>query len=250
MNELDAIIEHDPAIAAQIIRYANAPFFGNQGQIKTIKQAVMTALGFEGALNMALGIAVLGNLQGSGKSCIDLHAFWRHAVYAATLSQAIARKTRIEGVIQGTAWLAGLLQNIGYLALCQDFQPELEKVKMKKRQYPDLQATEVEERVLGISHAEVGLHLLRSWHLPDEIITAVFEHHNVSYVGEHAAYANIVLIANRMLTQQGIGDEPLGLAPFGILQMLSLSEEQLEKIMNEIMDSRDGLDTMGNHLAA
>ncbi len=250
MDELDMIIEYDPAIAAQLIRYANAPFFGNQGQIKTVKQAVMTALGFEGALNMALGIAVMGNLQSSGKSRIDLHGFWRHAVYAAALSQAIAKATGIKDVLQGTAWLAGLLQNIGYLALSQNFQPELEKVKLNQKQNPDLQATEVEERVLGISHAEVGLHLLRSWHLPEEIITAVFEHHNVSYVGEHAAYANIVLIANRMLAQQGIGDEPTVLAPLGILQMLSLNEKQLENIMNTIMDSRDGLDTMGSHLAA
>ena len=248
--ELEGIIEQDPAIAAQIIRYANAPFFGNQGQIKTIKQAVMTALGFEGALNMALGIAVQSNLQSSGKSCIDLQAYWRHAIYTAALSQAIARQTRFGDVIPGTAWLAGLLQNIGYLALCQNFQPELEKLKVQRRQYPDLLPIEVEERVLGISHAEVGLHLLRGWHLPEEIVTAVFEHHNVSYVGEHAAYANIILIANRMLAKQGIGDEMLGLLSPGILQMLSLSEEQLEKIMNKIMDSRDELDTMGSHLVA
>jgi len=250
VGKLEAIIEQDPAIAAQIIRYANAPFFGNQGQIKTIRQALMTALGFEGALNMALGISVLGNLQGSGKSGIDMYAFWRHAVYAAALSQAIARQIGLKGVTPGTAWLAGLLQNIGYLALSRDFQPELEKVKIKRKQHPDLIATEVEERVLGISHAEVGLHVLRAWHLPEEIVIAVFEHHNVSYVGLHAAYANIVLIANRMLANQGIGDETLGLVPPGILQMLSLSEEQLEKIMHDIIDSRDGLDTMGNHLAA
>jgi len=250
VDELDTIIEQDPAIAAQIIRYANAPFFGNQGQIKTIKQAVMTALGFEGALNMALGIALQSNLQSSGKSCIDLHAYWRHAIYAAALSQAIAKQTDLSGVIPGTAWLAGLLQNIGYLALCQNFQPELEKLKKQKRQHLDLLPTEVEERVLGISHAEVGLHLLRGWHLPEEIITSVFEHHNVSYVGEHAAYANIVLIANRLLAKQGVGDEMLGQVPPGILQMLSLNEEQLEKIINKIMDSRDGLDTMGSHLAA
>ncbi len=251
MAELETIIEQDPAIAAQIIRYANAPFFGNQGQITTIKQAVMTALGFEGALNMALGIAVLGNLQGSGKSsCLDLHAFWRHAVYAAALSQAIARQVGIQDVIPGTAWLAGLLQNIGYLVLSQNFHSELEKIKIKRRQHPDLLITDVEERVLGISHAEVGLHILRAWHFPEEIVSAVFEHHNVAYVGRHAVYANIVLIANRMLAQHSIGDETLGLAPPGILQMLSLSEMTLERIMNGIMDSRDGLDTMGNHLAA
>ncbi|NOZ36747.1 MAG: HDOD domain-containing protein [Gammaproteobacteria bacterium] len=250
MAELEIIIEQDPAIAAQIIRYANAPFFGNQGQIKTLKEAVMTALGFEGALNMALGIAVLANLQNSGKSCLDLHAFWRHAVYAAALSQAIARQVGVQDVKPGTAWLAGLLQNIGYLVLSQNFQPELGKIKTKRGQHPDLLVTDVEERVLGISHAEVGLHVLRAWHFPDEIVSAVFEHHNVSYVGKHAVYANIVLIANRMLAQHSIGDETLGLIPPGILQMLFLDETRLEKIMDEIMGSRDGLDIMGSHLAA
>ncbi len=250
MAELELIIGRDPAIAAQIIRYANAPFFGNQGQINTLKEAVMTALGFEGALNMALGIAVLGNLQNSGCSGLDLHAFWRHAVYAAALSQAIARQVGVQDVRPGTAWLAGLLQNIGYLVLCQNFQPELGKIKSKRRQHPDLLVTDVEERVLGISHAEVGLRVLRAWHFPEEIVSAVFEHHNVSYVGEHAVYANIILIANRTLAQHSIGDETLGLIPPGILQMLSLSEAGLKKIMDEIMGSRDGLDTMGNHLAA
>lgn len=252
IEELDAIIEQDPAIAAQIIRYANAPFFGNQGQIKTIKQAVMTALGFEGALNMALGMAVAGSLQGGsgGDRGFDRAAFWRHAVYAAALSAAIARAARLDGVQPGTAWLAGLLQNIGYLVLGRDFQPEMERLRAERRQHPELLATELEEQVLGLSHAEVGLHLLRGWQLPGEIVTAVFEHHNVSYVGEHAAYANIVLLANRLLAQQGIGDEPLGLMPLGILQMLSLNEEQLEKITREILDSREGLDTMGQHLAA
>jgi len=250
VGDLEKIIEQDPAISAQIIRYANAPFFGNQGQIKTLRQALMTALGFEGALNMALGIAVLGNLKNSSKGAIDMHAFWRHAVYAAALSQAIARQLGRRDVQPGTAWLVGLLQNIGYLALLKEFQPELEQLKVARKQHPELQAIEVEERVLGISHAEVGLHLLRGWQLPEEIVTAVFEHHNVSYVGAHASYANIVLLANRMLANHGIGDETVGIVPFGILQMLSLNEGQLEKIMNDTMDSRDGLDTMGNHLAA
>ncbi len=248
VGELEAIIEQDPAISAQIIRYANAPFFGNQGQINTIKEAVMTALGFEGALNMALGIAVLGNLRDSSKPCPDLRLFWRHAVYAAALSQAIASEVGTRDVTPGTAWLAGLLQNIGYLVLRQNFQSELKKIK--RSQQPDLLITDGEERVLGISHAEVGLHILRAWHFPEEIVTAVFEHHNVAYVGNHAVYANIVLIANRMLAQQSIGDETLGLVPPGILQMLSLREEKLESIMESIMGSRDGLDTMGNHLAA
>ncbi len=250
MRTLETVIEQDPAIAAQIIRYANAPFFGNQGKIKTIKEAVMTALGFEGALNMALGIAVLGTLQNSDQSCLDLHAFWRHAVYAAALSQAITQQVGIQGVTPGTAWLAGLLQNIGYLVLCRNFQPELEKMKIKRKQHPDLLITDVEERVLGISHAEVGLHVLQAWHFPEEIISAVFEHHNVSYVGEYAVYANIILIANRMLVPYGIGDETLGLIPPGILQMLSLDEAKLEKIMDGIMGGRDGLDTMSSHLAA
>ncbi|VAX12076.1 diguanylate cyclase/phosphodiesterase (GGDEF & EAL domains) with PAS/PAC sensor(s) [hydrothermal vent metagenome] len=250
MHELEAVIEQDPAIAAQIIRYANAPFFGNQGQIKTINEAVMTALGFDGALSMALGIAVLGNLQSSGKSCLDLPAFWRHAVYAAALSQAIARQVGIRDVMPGTAWLAGLLQNIGYLVLSQNFQTELGKIKAKRKRHPDLLVTDVEERVLGISHAEVGLHVLRAWHFPEEIVSAVFEHHNVAYVGKHAVYANIVLIANRMLAQHSIGDETLGLIPPGIMQMLSLNEAMLGKIMDEIMGSRDGLDIMGKHLAA
>jgi len=91
---------------------------------------------------------------------------------------------------------------------------------------------------------------MRNWQLPEEIVTAVFEHHNTSYIGQHAIYPNIVLMANRLLAPARMGDETVSYIPPAILSMHSLSETRLMEIMANILRQRDGLDAMSRHLAA
>jgi len=46
INDVVEIIETDPSIAAQILRYARSAFFGFRGEINSIHQAVTTVLGY------------------------------------------------------------------------------------------------------------------------------------------------------------------------------------------------------------
>jgi len=59
-GELSSIVEGDPALAAQVIRYANAPFFGFQGRIESVQQAVVKVLGYDGVMGIALGLVSMG----------------------------------------------------------------------------------------------------------------------------------------------------------------------------------------------
>ncbi|MDH5573823.1 MAG: HDOD domain-containing protein, partial [Gammaproteobacteria bacterium] len=250
VHDLCMVLIRDPAITAQLIRYANAPFFGNQGRIKTLDQAVMTALGLEGALNMAMGIALMGQVQAYSKDYIDLLAFWQHAIFSATLSQSIASLLPATTVTPGTAFLSGLLQNIGYLVLCKDFSSQIKQARQELRYNPELVITEVEKQIIGTNHVEVGLYLLRNWQLPEEIVTAVFEHHNISYIGPYAIYPNIILIANRLLAPAHLTDETVSYIPPAMLQIHTLQETQLMDMLEKVMHQRDRLDTLSRHLAA
>ena len=211
----------------------------------------MTALGLSGAIDMALGIAILGNLHTQGEhSHTDTYAFWQHAIYAATLCQKIAERNPHIKLNPGTAYLAGLLQNIGYLIFCENFPQEMQQVQQQQRYHPEQNLIDIEKQVIGISHDAIGYRLLKSWHIPDEILLAVYEHHNDAYVGKHSVYANIILIANRLLAPQHIGDETIAYLSPAMLQLLNISETKLSIIINELLQHRQDLDAMSKHLAA
>jgi prolyl-tRNA editing enzyme YbaK/EbsC (Cys-tRNA(Pro) deacylase) len=56
-DDLAKLVEKDPSLAAQIIRYAQSPFYGYQGKISSIRQAISRVLGYDMVMNIALGVA-------------------------------------------------------------------------------------------------------------------------------------------------------------------------------------------------
>lgn len=86
-QDLAAVVEQDPSLAAQIVRYARLSIFGYGGKVTSVQKAVTLVLGFDMALHMALGLAAGNRLNMPEGGRIGREAFWRHAVYSATLMQ-------------------------------------------------------------------------------------------------------------------------------------------------------------------
>jgi putative nucleotidyltransferase with HDIG domain len=75
------------------------------------------------------------------------------------------------------AFTAGLLHDIGKLALALNFEEQYQgALKLAEKQ--KLHASEVEAQVFGATHAETGAYLLSVWGLPLPIVEAVARHHN------------------------------------------------------------------------
>jgi HD-like signal output (HDOD) protein len=74
------------------------------------------------------------------------------------------------------AFTAGVLHDIGKLVLAQHctdaFAECFHRSLMEDRPIHD-----IEEEVLGTTHAEVGAYLLALWGLPDPVVEAVAYHH-------------------------------------------------------------------------
>ena len=54
-TELAQVIEMDPSLASQVISWANSPYYGAPGSIRSIQDAVIRVLGFDLTMNLALG---------------------------------------------------------------------------------------------------------------------------------------------------------------------------------------------------
>lgn len=227
-QDLASVIEKDAPLAARVMRYANSPLYGYPGKIKDLKGAIARVLGFDFVLNLALGISVGKSLRVPVEGPLGLDAFWRHSVYSAALVEKLS--TLMPADIRprrGTAYLAGLLHNMGLLLLGHAFQAEFFLLNRYLAANPEVPVETVEKYLLGVGHDQIGAWLLAAWGLPEELVTAARHHHDEHYWGDHAFYSQLVLIADRLLARLGLGTTTRTDLPSFSLQMLGLDEDQV-----------------------
>ena len=260
VKDVVEVVEMDPSLAAQVVRYARSPFFGYSGNVDSIHEAISRVLGFDLVMNIALGISSGKTFNIPEDGPLGTKAFWRHAIYTAALTQALGKAMpRQMRPKAGTAYLTGLLHNIGFMLLGHLFRPEFMVLNKLAAARPQTSIAELEKRILGMGHArhvvnmghcQLGDWLMQSWKMPPEVIVTVREHHNEDYKGEHALYSRLTLVANRMLKRHGIGDARSEEIPEHVLKSLYLSEELVERIFEQIMEGGDALNVMAQQIAA
>ena len=251
VKQLAEIVELDPSLAAQVVRYANSPFFNYRGTIFSVKDAIARVLGYDTVMTLALGIATARPFRIPRSGPLGLNAFWRQATYCGALCQALANE--IPKPIRprpGLAYMSGLLHNFGYLVLGHLFSHEFFLLNKLIATNPDSPLIELEKNALGVDHGEIGSWILNAWEMPQEVVVAVREHHHIAYEGVHANYSRLVLIADHLINSLGIGDSNDTELPAAILAELQLPEVRVLEVMNHIMEGCDGLNTMARQLVA
>jgi len=245
VEQLVGIIELDPAMSAQVIRYANSPLYGQNGIVDTLQDAIFRVLGFETVLYIALGGALSKAFQLPIDGPFGLKAFWSNAVFSAALAQRVANLHGRElNVKPGTAYLCGLLHNIGYLVLATLFESEyfwLNKVTTAKPEFP---VTAMEYQLLGTSHTELAQLLMKSWGLPAEIITVAKEHHNIEYDGEFAQTVHLIQVCDQLLRSHNLSDADSGEISLELCNKLKLDDSELYLAMDDVLESSDVLESM------
>lgn len=247
VKELIEIVQLDPSLAAQVMRYAASPFFGYQGKIESVRTAITRVLGYNTVLNLALGATAARSFRIPRNVPLGLDAFWRHAIYSAALVQALSSAVSKDvRPPAGMAYLAGLLHNFGHLLLGHLFKQEFLILNKYIARYPDKPIESIERRVLGTDHGAIGAWLMEAWQLPEEIVIATREHHNEGYQEIHAIYPQLVFLADRLLKAQGIGDANDSRVPATIYDSLGIGEYQAAAITNRVMEGAEGLELMAS----
>ena len=236
--ELAQVVEQDPSLAAQVISWASSPYYGYQGS-------------FDLVLNLALGISVGKSLNVTNDGPLGLKAYWKQSVYNATLSE------KLTGFIQGRVrpqrglvYLSGLLHNFGQLLLGHLFPPQFYLINHYVAMNPHIPLADIENYLLSTNHLQIGSWLMTNWNMPEELITAVRHHHSEDIYHDHATYANLVLISNRLLKRIGVGDASQTLLPEAILDSLGIQEEDAFKALDLIVSDERELDSIATQLVA
>ena len=155
------VIAMDVALGARMMRIANSPLYASRRRIDNLGQA-LTMLGLHATLQLALGFSLANVLDGNGRNPKLLERLWRRSALCALASRFLGMGC---GVRRGEElMLAGLLQDIGILALLQA-RPETYPALLESA--ADNNDLLMRERaLLDCSHADVGAHLSEQWQLP------------------------------------------------------------------------------------
>ncbi len=258
-KDLAELVEMDPSIAAQVIRYARSSFFGYRGNVDSIQTAITRVLGFDIVSNLALGIAAGKVFKLANDGPLGLEQFWTHAVHNAALVQALTRRcNRVLGIKPGTAYLCGLLHNFGVLLLGQVFQSEYFLLNKSCLANPEMGIVKMEQQLFGrsgggaiasLSHNYLGAWLMRHWKMPEEVIAATEHHHNYEYSGEAQNYVYLVQLANILLARQNLGDDVVTAAPIDALHALGLTESDLLEVFAAVQEGAEELNRMAKLMA-
>lgn len=251
VDELVALVEQDLSLSAQIIRYANSSIFATRDKIISLKDAIFRVLGYETVLHLSLGYALGRVFKLPEKGPLGQHSFWQHATYSAAIAQHLASAMpRQRRPKPGIAYLAGLLHDVGFLVLNLFFKNEHAWLNKMLAANPDQSVLEMERRLLGVTHNELGAWLMQAWKMPEELIITVEHHHNLAYQGPHAEYALLLNLSERLLKMHSMSDADTDEIPPELLQRLGLEEEQVFLIMDEVLTGGEILKEMACAISA
>ncbi|QQR80250.1 MAG: HDOD domain-containing protein [Deltaproteobacteria bacterium] len=177
VKSVAGIVEKDIALGTKILQVVNSAFFGLPRTVTSVFSAV-TLLGLNMTKNLSLTLKVFQNFEEDAKKLgFSISNFQSHCIQTGQIAKTLlTAKHESEA-----AFLAGTFHDLGKLILATKL-PEIFKNIMTQLQDPDDDSCEIEEKLMGVSHAEIGAYLLGIWGLPNPIVEAVANHHKPSRV--------------------------------------------------------------------
>src|SRR5882724_955525 len=151
LPELARTLSKDPALSSRILRTVNSSFYGNGQTVSTISQALVL-LGHQGVRTLVIGFSVCGSAGKLQSTAFDRTTYWRRAIYSATAARMLCERLKMPQ--QETCFLAGLLMDIGMLALDQVLGDGYARITAQAKGHEDLHKLEAQS--LQFTHAQAS----------------------------------------------------------------------------------------------
>ncbi|OUR64474.1 hypothetical protein A9Q73_08805, partial [Bermanella sp. 47_1433_sub80_T6] len=228
-DELAELVGHDPGLAAQVISWANSPYYGIAGTITNVEEAVIRVLGFDLVINLALGLSLGRTLSVPKDGPQGYTPFWQQSVYtAAMMAELVRALPPKQRPSQGMAYLCGLLHNFGFLLLGHVFPPHFNLVNRHIEANPQINRYYIEQHLMGITREQISSNLFKQWGLPDEVCTAIRYQNEPGYDGEHSMLSKMLFVSSRLLSEQKLNDAPLEFITDELKSSLNLDMDKAE----------------------
>jgi HD-like signal output (HDOD) protein len=191
LDTLAETLSQSPAIAARLLGLANSSFYCLGSPASSLPKALLI-LGLVTVRGIAAAL-VIGDRFSSAR-CPAFHAlrFWEAAVLTAQVAQLLAQRAPPGLELPKEAvYMAGLLHNIGLLALASLQPGDLNEILMAHAGEPDVSLGRRLRERLGFDHRQVAGWIAEAWNLPSSLRQVLSHCHEPGYAGE---YRSLVLL--------------------------------------------------------
>ena len=168
--KLGQMTSADPALVAKLLRMANSAFFAGSHRVSSVNAAVVR-MGLKATRIAVLGFSLETEISGKIPEEFKIERFWRHSLTTACAARVIAET--VCPAQRDECFSAGILQDIGMVALQCALPEEYTKVLVDHRLRPTVEIDDLERGLVGMTHTEVGSRLLQRWNLPEEVYAPI-----------------------------------------------------------------------------
>nr|MEE4269778.1 diguanylate cyclase [Candidatus Krumholzibacteria bacterium] len=163
-EDMAMVLQGDPALAGQVLKYANSAESGSREEISTLNDALVR-LGMSMTRQLCLGFSVLSNARSGPCPSFDYQRYWAHSLAMAVSCQALS--SRLRSVSSDEAFTCGLLCGIGRLGLASIYPIQYGEILDGWNGVSGIELKAMENQALSIDHGLVSSVLFKDWGLPE-----------------------------------------------------------------------------------
>jgi putative nucleotidyltransferase with HDIG domain len=233
MPELAGLIGKDQVLAALVLQMANSVALGYSCNCFSLQEAVMRI----GLTRLKSIVLVSSSYQNMNRALrgyrLGAGELWLHAQNTGLACENLARFLHDKNLEE--AYVSGLLHDIGKLILDQVMLADYSRITVFIAQYK-MPLWEIEKKLIGIDHAQVGGLMAERWNLPAELVESIRFHHYPGMAHSNPKLAAIVNLANSITSRQpnpnnGLFSNELAPETLGLLGLETESIEDLSQVI-------------------
>lgn len=166
-EKLANVILRDLSLTSKLLKLVNSAYYGvRAAEVTSISQAVVF-LGADQVRMTANSLTLFGHLKGNSSTLKDAVV---RSFLSGLIARHLARKLKLAGVEE--AFIGGLCRNLGEHLVVYYFADEHEEIEAL-REAERLDKSAASRGVLGVSYADLGSAVAKSWGLPPSIVSVI-----------------------------------------------------------------------------
>jgi HD-like signal output (HDOD) protein len=175
VDELCQAISLDAKATAVVLKAANASSNGISREVATVQDAVRV-LGVRPTIGTVLNAAVTAGMGGLAKGLPTELQSWhaRRGMVIASMASMVAKE--LEDRSEETAFLLGILQDVGMLALMCTYPKEYRAALKRWRTVGHIKLAAAEQTEIGCTHGEISAAIMKRWDMPKSLLMPVLHH--------------------------------------------------------------------------
>ncbi len=173
ISQISEVVMEDVGLSANILKVANSAWNKLRSPAESIDRAI-TIIGLQRLSSILLTMGAKTVLKDRFKT---LQAVWKHSYACAFFAQNLMKRQTKSKEKMESAYLAGLLHDIGKFVILS-LSPKLVEKMDQLSEAKSISIISLEKEVLGLSHAEIGQKLALKWKFPSFLVSSIGLHHD------------------------------------------------------------------------